>query len=82
MTPIDIIAKAIPGANEHDLDFVLWNRTPFPLAANPRMLFKRASGYRRACENGISLCEFCTRPARRKKWTCHKCEAALSRVIR
>lgn len=82
MTPTDIISAALPGANEEVLDFVLWNRTPFPFDANPKMLFKRAAGYRRACKNGIDLCELCTRPARPEKWTCEKCDAALKAARR
>lgn len=77
MTPIDIISKVFPEATEHDLDYVLWNRTPFPFDANPRVLFKHADGYRRACANNIVLCELCSRPARREKWTCASCDRAL-----
>ncbi len=79
MTPIDIIAKVFPDANEHDLDYVLWNRTPFPFDASPRVLFKNADGYRRACANGIQLCELCSRPARRGKLSCAPCHAALTK---
>lgn len=78
MTPMDLMSKAIPGVDAEQLEYVLWNRTPFPFDARPRVLFKKADGYRRACINNIALCEFCSRPARRSEWTCTPCHTALS----
>lgn len=78
MTFQELISKALPGASEAEIDFVLWNRTPFPFDPRPRVLFKRASGYRRACANGVVLCELCSRTTRPGKWTCQRCDDALA----
>lgn len=76
MTYAELISKALPGADAETVDFVLWNRTPFPFDKNPRVLFKAAAGYRRACANRIQLCDFCDRPAT-DTWTCDRCAEAL-----
>lgn len=76
--PSDIIRKAIPAAPPEVVDFVLWERTPFPFARlTARDLYKAASGYRRACEHGIRLCDHCHRPAVRD-YECARCGEALS----
>lgn len=77
MTFAELVKKAIPGANEAVVDYVLWNRTAFPFDGSPKAIFKAADGYRRACLNGIQLCELCDRPAV-DGWNCEACNKALA----
>lgn len=78
MTFTELVSKALPGADAEHVEYVLWNRTPFPFETSPRLIFKWASGYRRACANKIELCELCSRPSLPDKWTCQACDNALS----
>ena len=79
MTFAEVIRAAIPNADEATLDHVLWGRTPFPMGkVTARSLYKAASAFRRACEHGVQLCDFCDRPAVKGCWTCERCAAALS----
>lgn len=81
MTFAELISKALPGASAATVDYVLWNRTPFPFDSSPRRLFKCADGYRRACANKIQLCECCDRPAV-DGWNCQPCNDALRTATR
>lgn len=76
-TFIELAKAAMPGATDAEAEFVLWNHTPFPFSTEPRVLFKKISGYRRACANGIQLCETCSRIAA-DGWNCEQCNAALA----
>ena len=76
MTFLELAKAAMPGASDADADYALWNHTPFPFDKNPRVLFKKISGYRRACANGLRLCETCSRIAV-SGWNCERCTAAL-----
>lgn len=77
MDASDIIKAAIPDADEKLCNFILWNRTPFPFALNPRQLYKSASGYFRAESNGRTLCDFCSNEAESGDYTCIACNNAL-----
>lgn len=79
MTFEKLISIAIHDSNDALIDYVLWNRTPFPFETSPKVLFKFAAGYRRACLNNILLCELCPRPAMPNEWTCQSCRAALDK---
>lgn len=77
MTFIELAKAAWPGISDADADYLLWNCTPFPFETNPRILFKRIAGARRAAARGLRLCDFCHRPAVGDGWCCASCEAAL-----
>lgn len=80
MTFLELAKKALPGATDAQADYALWNHTPFPFDPSPRVLFKSLSGYRRACANGIQLCETCTRPAGPDGWNCERCNEILRKA--
>lgn len=75
----EVIRAAFPGANAEDLEYVLWERTPYPMGkVSARSLYKAASGFRRACDHGLRLCELCDRLAAHGRWTCERCQSSLS----
>jgi hypothetical protein len=75
-----IIRAAIPDASEEFADMIVWGRTPYPFApVTPRSLYRAADRWRRACERGVQLCEFCDRIAAPDEWMCPNCTAALNR---
>jgi hypothetical protein len=77
----DVIRAAIPDASDQLCDFILWDRTYFPLGAvTPKDLYRAAARWRRAAERGIVLCELCDRIAVTGRWTCKRCEDALARA--
>ena len=78
MTFLELAKAAMPGATDAEADYALWNHTPFPFDPSPRTLFKKLSGYHRACVNGIQLCETCSRIAVTGKWNCQWCLDALA----
>ena len=77
MTFLELAKAALRSESDDDADHALWNRTPFPFDTDPRVLFKRIDGYRRACANGRQLCDFCYRLAV-DNWCCESCNRALA----
>ena len=76
-----IIRAAMPSASDADCEHVLWGRTPYPVGSvTARSLYLAASRYRRACANGIRLCDFCDNVAVGDEWACRHCLAAMNRV--
>lgn len=74
MTPADIIRAAIPDADIHLVDHVLWGRTPFPMGKiTPQSLYKAASSFNRASAKGKVLCDFCEKLARKNDFLCSNC---------
>ena len=82
MNAVDIVRAAIPDAGEDVVSHILWGRTPFPCGPiTAQSLYRAASSWRRACDNGLRLCELCHRVAV-DNWTCQNCEDALERIRR
>lgn len=78
-TAIEVIRAAIPGATEELADHVLWSRTQFPFKRlTAKDIYKAASGYKRAYDRQIDLCDFCDHKVPQGKYTCEKCSAALA----
>ena len=74
-----IIRAAIPNATEHEIDFILWERTPYPVGVvTPKELYKAASRISRASKNRVRLCELCDNRAELGSYTCSSCSKALS----
>ena len=74
-----IIKAAIPNADEATIEYVLWGRTPFPVGAiTAKSLYRAAARIQRCAKNGTRLCEFCDNRVEKGKWTCEKCDKALS----
>lgn len=72
------VQAVVPQATESDLDYILWNRTPFPFApVSPRDLYRAASGLKRATAKGAKLCDFCHRVSG-DAIACGVCDRALS----
>lgn len=76
-TAAQVIRAAIPDADKDVIDYVLWNRTPFPFDARPRTIYRCAAGYNRASRNSIALCDFCRNRAESGAWACAPCRDAL-----
>lgn len=77
---VDIVRAAIPDAPPSLCDFILWNRTPFPVGSvSVRGLYRAASQFRRANDNSIRLCDHCHNPAEPHKYECRRCRAVLSK---
>jgi len=80
-TYAEIIKAAIPTANEDMCEYILWNRTPYPMAkVSARMLFKAASRTARAYRNGFRLCELCDNLADADGFECRSCRESLEEV--
>ena len=77
MTYLEFSKLAAQTTDDAVADYALWNRTPFPFDGRPRQLWKAIDGWRRACKNGIRLCEFCDHPAV-DDWNCQRCNDALN----
>lgn len=76
-----IIYAAIPNAPDFVVDHIIWGRTPYPFAeVTAKSLYKAASRYKRASDNGIQLCDLCDRPAIAND-LCNICRTALDKVI-
>lgn len=77
MTALDIVKAAIPGADQDLAQHVLWARTPFPIGAvSAHDLYRAASRYRRAIEQGLRLCDWCDRVCG-DELLCERCASAL-----
>ena len=81
MTTIaDIIHGAIPDASPDLCEHILWSMTPYPCGAiTAKSLYRAASRFKRAKENGIRLCDWCDNQAQEHKYLCQKCESGLDR---
>lgn len=56
----DAIRAGWPNATDAQCDWVMWERTPWPIGGvTLRDAYRAASGYRRSFENGITLCDLC-----------------------
>jgi len=74
----DVVRAAIPNADHDCVEYVLWNRTAFPMGrVTAQGLFKKASGFRRASDAGKSLCDFCDRLSLTGQYCCQRCTDAL-----
>lgn len=78
MIGADIVRAAIPGANDHLVDHIVWGRTSFPFGrVSARDLFKAAHRWRRSGAQGLTLCDFCDNLVAPSAWVCYRCRAAL-----
>lgn len=76
-----IIRAAIPDATDEACEWVLWERTPYPMGAiTARSIYKAASRIQRAATGKKRLCELCDRLAEPEKFICQRCKDAISRV--
>lgn len=74
----DVVKAAIPDASEADIDFVIWERTPFPMTKmNARDIYRAASGWNRAMQKGNRLCGWCERQVSLDEHTCERCRAII-----
>lgn len=80
MTFQELAEKALQTTDADAIEYAIWNHTPFPFDTNPRVLFKKLDGYRRACANKRMLCTFCSNVATSDGWECKRCAAALAAV--
>ena len=73
-TVTEVVRAGFPNAGDDLADDILWSRTPYPAGrVNARSLYKAASSLYRAMKRGITLCDFCERPAEPEQWTCKQC---------
>lgn len=64
MNALEIVRNAIPNASDELCDFILWERTPFPVGhVTARSLYAAANRFHRAYEHGKKLCMFCDKLA-------------------
>jgi hypothetical protein len=74
----EIVQKAIPGINDEMIDYIIFNRTPYPLTKpSAREVYRAATRWQRARVHGIMLCELCDNEARQGDWVCTKCDRML-----
>ena len=79
MNAQEIIQKAIPDADAALCEHIVWEMTHFPFApVDARMLYKAASRFKRANDNGRRLCDWCDHEAIDGERICPKCKSALS----
>lgn len=75
MTPLDIAKEIFPDKPNDWLDYVLWNRTAYPLN-DPTAYRLQLMEFRDAieeCPEGRNLCEMCNRLALPDQWVCEYC---------
>ena len=76
-----IIRAAIPDATDEACEWILWERTPYPIGAiTARSVYKAAARIQRAAAGKKRLCELCDRLAEQEKFICQRCKDAISRV--
>jgi hypothetical protein len=74
----EIVRAAIPTASDELCSHILWGRTPFPFTSlTARDLYRAASAYRRAADQGLTMCDMCHRLATPGTWLCASCREAL-----
>ncbi len=74
----EIIRAAIPDASEAMCEYILWERTPFPVGKiTAKSLYRAAARTRRCSERGIKLCDFCDNIAVEGRWACVRCNEVL-----
>lgn len=79
-TLAEVIRAAKPDASTDECEFILWERTPYPMGKlTARSLYKAASGTFRAFNAGRTLCDFCDRVATPERYVCDRCGEALRR---
>ena len=79
MNILDIVRAAEPNATEEFADFIGWGRAAIPFVkGTAKLIYKAASRYVRATNNGNTLCEFCDNLAV-NKYLCDRCFTALSK---
>jgi hypothetical protein len=80
MTTIaEVVQAAIPDADDSVIDFILWERTPYPAGAiTARSIYRAASRLRRASAHNLRLCDYCDHLAIAGKSMCARCATALS----
>jgi hypothetical protein len=78
----EVVRKAIPNASDELVDFIVWNRTPYPIGrVTAESLYKAADRFERARRKGIYLCTFCDNKVENiKQMTCKRCEESLKRT--
>lgn len=82
MTARDIIRGAIPDATDTLCNYILWERTCYPVGTvTPQTLYRAAARYRRGAVKGLILCELCDRLARPGWHVCPRCEQAMGRSV-
>ena len=80
MNILDIVKAAEPNATYEFADFIVWGRTAMPFRkCTAKLLYKAASRYIRATNNGNTLCEFCDNLAT-NKLLCNRCFNALEKA--
>lgn len=79
MTSLEVVRAGWPEAKERIAEFILWCRTPFPVAhVSEKDLYKAANRNFRAMKKGRHICEFCDRIATKGE-LCEACDAVLNR---
>lgn len=82
MNARQIVRAAIPDATDEVASHILWGRTAYPFCGPDdfaRTLYRAASGWRRACDHKLRLCDLCNRVAAPESWTCTSCDEGLAR---
>ena len=67
----------MPDASSNDMEYILWNRTPFPFKIDAKTLYKAAARTARARRNNIILCDHCDNKIEQGNFECTKCRFAL-----
>lgn len=74
----EVVRAAIPGADDSLCDYILWERTPYPVGViTAKSLYRAASRVWRAHKQGFQLCEHCDNVAEPHQYACRQCRAAL-----
>ncbi len=76
-----VIRAAIPAASDDLCEFILWERTPFPVGRlDAKSLFKAASRMKRAAANKVMLCDMCNNKVTPPESSCPRCKDVLQRI--
>lgn len=82
MTTIaEVVKAAIPDATPEIIDWVLWERTPYPCGkVSAKKIYKASSSFVRASVSGIKQCELCSKGrVFGEGFVCSRCKKQLAR---
>jgi hypothetical protein len=77
----NVVRAAIPQAQEELVNYILWERTPFPVGSvSARDLYRAANRWERARKNGLTLCPFCNNKMEPEKFHCVSCQKHFDEI--
>jgi hypothetical protein len=78
MNVMEVARAAAPDFDDDLLDYLLWERTPFPMRISFRDIYYGIRRAVRASKHHLILCEYCNRIAEPNRSLCSHCRIDLT----